>query len=249
MKKNLLLLLFTLFTSLIVHAQNNALSFDGIDDYVSIPSNVTNLSTFTLEVWINPANIPDTENSAILCTNAWNPDNGGSVHFQFEKGYVILAVASNAPPWPSMKTKLTTNSWQHVAVTYDANNGRVCFYLNGVLDTRIDATLAPAKFSDAHIGAWNNQRYFDGKLDELSIWSTVRTPGEIKDDLKKAIANPQTQPGLLAYYSFNQGAAGGDNAGVTSLTDASAAANNGTLNNFSLTGSTSNWISRKFGKY
>ena len=98
MKKNLLLLLFTLFTSFIVHPQNHALSFDGIDDYVSIPSNVTNLSTFTLEVWINPANIPDTENSAILCTNAWNPDNGGSVHFQFEKGYVILAVASNAPP-------------------------------------------------------------------------------------------------------------------------------------------------------
>lgn len=80
-----------------------------------------------------------------------------------------------------------------MAVTYDANNGQVCFYLNGVLDAR-DATFAPAKFSDAHIGAWNNGRFFDGKLDELSIWRTVRTQSEIQVDCKSAIANPQTQP-------------------------------------------------------
>ena len=92
MKKNLLLLLFTLFTSLIVHAQNNALSFDGIDDYVSIPFNVTNQYTFTIEVWINPANIPTDQIMSVLNTNSWDPYDGGSVHFQFEGGYVSLAI-------------------------------------------------------------------------------------------------------------------------------------------------------------
>ena len=249
MKKNLLLLLFTLFTSLIVHAQNNALSFDGIDDYVSIPFNVTNQYTFTIEVWINPANVPTDQIMSVLNTNSWDPYDGGSVHFQFEGGYVSLAIGSNNPPWPAMKTKLKINTWQHVAVTYDAGRGEVCFYLNGMLDSRFYGQFAPAKFTDSKIGSWSNDRFFKGKMDELVIWTNVRTPAEIKSDCKAPIPNPNTQPGLLAYYSFNHGTAGGDNAGVTSLTDASAATNNGTLNNFALTGSTSNWISRKFGKY
>ena len=51
-----------------------------------------------------------------------------------------------------------------------------------------------------------------------------------------------TAPGLVANYHFNQGAAAGINTGVNSLTDVSGSNNNGTLVNFALTGSTSNWI-------
>jgi hypothetical protein len=46
----------------------------------------------------------------------------------------------------------------------------------------------------------------------------------------------------VAYYNFNEGVAGGNNTGVTSLTDKTSNANNGTLNNFTLTGATSNWV-------
>ncbi|HNX67263.1 MAG TPA: T9SS type A sorting domain-containing protein, partial [Bacteroidales bacterium] len=43
-------------------------------------------------------------------------------------------------------------------------------------------------------------------------------------------------------FTFNQGIAGETNSAVTSLTDASASAKNGTLNSFVLSGSTSNWV-------
>jgi hypothetical protein len=48
--------------------------------------------------------------------------------------------------------------------------------------------------------------------------------------------------GLLSYYNFDEGTAGGNNAGITTLYDQTSNGNNGTLNNFALTGSTSNWV-------
>jgi hypothetical protein len=53
-----------------------------------------------------------------------------------------------------------------------------------------------------------------------------------------------TPSSLKAYYKFNQGTAGGTNTAVTSATD-DAGSNNGTLTNFALTGTTSNWVTGK----
>ena len=47
--------------------------------------------------------------------------------------------------------------------------------------------------------------------------------------------------GLEAYYKMNHGTAGGTNTGVTTAVDL-VSANNGTLNNFALSGSSSNWV-------
>jgi hypothetical protein len=57
------------------------------------------------------------------------------------------------------------------------------------------------------------------------------------------LPNPAAQTGLVAYYRANQGTASGTNTGITSLTDSSASGKNGTLNNFALSGSSSNWVS------
>lgn len=51
------------------------------------------------------------------------------------------------------------------------------------------------------------------------------------------------ESGLVDYYNFNQGVAGGSNTGLTSLTDKTTVANTGTLNGFALSGSSSNWVS------
>jgi hypothetical protein len=51
-----------------------------------------------------------------------------------------------------------------------------------------------------------------------------------------------TETGLVAYYKFNQGIAGGSNTGVTTLTDSGPNGLHGTLNDFALSGATSNWV-------
>ena len=51
-----------------------------------------------------------------------------------------------------------------------------------------------------------------------------------------------TSCGLVAYYHFNNGTAGGTNTGLNTASDASGNGNTGTLYNFALSGSTSNWV-------
>lgn len=56
-------------------------------------------------------------------------------------------------------------------------------------------------------------------------------------------SNTPSGTGLLATYYFNQGAANSDNSGVTTLTDAMGNNRNGALENFALSGTSSNWSS------
>ncbi len=78
-------------------------------------------------------------------------------------------------------------------------------------------------------------------MDELRIWSTARSAGEISGNMNSIITGTTTD--LIAYYKFNQGDADGTNTNVTTAVDLSNNCFHGTLNGFGLSGSTSNWAS------
>lgn len=81
--------------------------------------------------------------------------------------------------------------------------------------------------------------YFTGSLDEVRIWNVARTATEINSNKTTSLTGSET--GLLAYYKFDQGVAGGANSSVTTCID-SKGSYTGTLNNFNLSGPTSNWV-------
>ena len=85
----------------------------------------------------------------------------------------------------------------------------------------------------------DNLWYYNGEIDELRIWNTARTQTEIQANMNNELS---IETGLVASYQFNQGIANGNNAGETTLNDASGNGNNGTLNNFALNGTSSNWV-------
>lgn len=67
----------------------------------------------------------------------------------------------------------------------------------------------------------------------------VRTAQQISSNKDAELTLPQQ--GLVAYYTFNQGTANGANASETTLEDA-LDTNDGTLNNFLLSSTSSNWV-------
>ena len=93
------------------------------------------------------------------------------------------------------------------------------------------------------IGAagWSNSNFFKGKIDEVRYWLGERSQTQIQSAMNTELVG--AEPNLVAYYNFNQGVAGGSNSGVTTLTDKTSNAKNGSLINFALTGVTSNWVS------
>ena len=82
--------------------------------------------------------------------------------------------------------------------------------------------------------------YFQGQMDELRIWNVARSDCQIASNMNATYTSPVSN--LVAYYNFNEGTAGGNNAAVTSLPDQSPFNNTGTLTNFALNGPNSNWV-------
>ena len=134
---------------------------------------------------------------------------------------------------------LTVNAWNHIAQTYDGN--RLKAYVNGkkVADVNAPGTSNAVPIKYLGHGVFNYYYPFKGSMDELRIWNRARSAEEIKDNYTKVVA--PNDPDLLLYYSFNQGRAGGDNKGISSVTD-NKGKFNGILNNFTLTGASSNFV-------
>ncbi|MBK8671334.1 MAG: hypothetical protein IPN89_18590 [Saprospiraceae bacterium] len=83
---------------------------------------------------------------------------------------------------------------------------------------------------------------FGGEIDEFRIWNVARSANDI--NVFKNASLTGSESGLQAYYDFNHATAiaGGTNTGLSTLEDRTANNIDGTLTNFTLTGSTSNWL-------
>ncbi|HCT29535.1 MAG TPA: hypothetical protein DIW31_02100, partial [Bacteroidales bacterium] len=246
MRRKLLLIAAFCFISLLKgFSQNNALHFDGTNDFVTIPAIGTNLTSFSIEAWINPETIAS--DMALVNTDAWAT---GSVHFQFLGGKLMLSInglntAETSGDWPKMTTNPTVNVWQHIAMTYDGVAKKIIFYLNGVESGSYNTPTMPvANLTNATIGGWYGGRLYKGSMDEFRIWNIALTSADINANMKSELVG--TESGLIAYYNFNQGVANGANNTATSLLDKTSNHFNGTLTNFDL-GYTSNWIERTAG--
>lgn len=233
----LLITMFSILSTGTGNAQNNSLSFDGTNDYVTVPALGSGLTQFTIETWFNATSIATSPGlNGIFNTNSWVI---GDIHFQINSTRVQLAVNGSTPVDVGYNS-ITLNTWHHLAVTYNSVTKKVNIYINGTLLQSVTlATTVAANFTAAQIGAWTTQRYFAGTMDEYRIWNTERSLTDIKNNMFSSMAGTET--GLLASFSCNQGTAGGTNTGINTLVN-SKGSNNGTLTNFALSGASSNWI-------
>src|SRR5690606_29957060 len=139
---------------------------------------------------------------------------------------------------------MNPNTWYHLAVTYDANTNILTLYQDGVQVAQGPATGTYSE-TGLFIGGFNpnpdpNSPY-EGRLDEVRIWNVARTPAEIANSRLCALTGDE--PGLVAYYDFEQGIPDGNNPTETVLFGRRdhCSPRNGTLFNFALTGGSSNW--------
>ena len=220
---------------------NNALSFDGTNDYVRATGTLPATSQITLEAWVNPTTLNSPSGYSSLLSG--DEYIGGIFHWHLlNSGAVELEVGNSNTVSSSFVVPVGT--WSHVAVVYSSTAGTAKFYLNGVLQNTASTTLGAGIGSQAYcVGAWLSNstptRFFAGSLNELRVWNVARTDAQLAAAYGQALA---AQSGLVVGYSFDQGTAGGANAAVTNLADNSGTTRNGLLTNFALSGATSNWV-------
>jgi len=234
-----------IWNTLTIRSINNALSFDGNGNYVDLGplAPADNFSNgFSFMCWVK-FNSFDDWSRIFDFGNGLNSDNLlAGVHTDGSLSFDVFS-GTNATPLTTQAI-LSTGTWTHIAFTVNAL-GLQTIYING--NIAATGTYNSPKNISRTIGylgksEWTGDPFLNGQMDEVSIWNNAITQSQIISAMTSPITNPSSVANLVAYYDFNNGTAGSDNTGVTTLTDLSGSALNGTLNNFALTGTTSNWV-------
>ena len=163
-----------------------ALDLDGVSQYVDIPDNpaLNPTTSITVEAWVYsrpPLNPVVTPIMSKAGGGGSGQDNGYTLELTASDG-VRFRVFLDGQGWVStVSAPLPPNTWSHVAAVYD---GATLFLsLNGSLvgsPTAASGSIAPSA-SSLQLGhdPANPDRYFNGLIDELSIYSTALSATQI----------------------------------------------------------------------
>lgn len=177
-----------------------ALSFDGIDDWVTVndAASLDLTAGITLEAWVHPTDSM-TGWRSVLLKDA--PPEHASYYLAANSDANRPAVGvfiSNNQSF-AVGPQLALYTWAHLAGTYDGITLRL--YLNGSEVAR-RAQPGPIEASDGVLriggnGVWGE--FFNGQLDEIRIYNRALSATEIRADMDAPIAT-STPPAFLIGY-------------------------------------------------
>jgi hypothetical protein len=165
----------------------NALSFDGVNDWVTVTAtSLLNLTTaMTLEAWVFPTTTSGVRD--ILIKEGSNVDlynlyarnwRGRPESNVFVGGTNRVAEGATAP---------AANVWTHVAGTYDGTTLRL--FINGVQTASI-AISGPIATSTGPLRIGGNSmwgEFFQGRIDEVRIYNRALSQTEIQTDMNTPV--------------------------------------------------------------
>ncbi len=182
-------------------SEGSALDFNGDNSLLYVPKPGPELDSLsrgvTFEAWIKP------RSSYIYPRIIDRSDNDLNDRYVFglneRSGGVHLNVNGASAKTPSFPF----NTWTHVAGTFDGQS--IKLYVNGQLKANTYYWgYIDVKNSSLFIGNNNeNDRQFDGAIDEVRIWNYARSAAEIQSTMNKKLSG--NEQGLVAYWPINEG--------------------------------------------
>jgi len=199
---------------------DNALDFDGINDFVDASSSIPLPAALTLEAWIYPRDVSTGQKwIAGEVGGAEMTLNGSNLEFRIHDGTSLQGPAT---------AQLQPNLWQHIAATYDGSTMKV--FVNGSQGT--DFSIAGSNVDQGNafrIGSPDGvSQQANMLLDEVRLWNTARSVQSIRQDMAQTLHGDDS--GLVVYYRFDQ--YNGD-VTQTTLYDVTGNGYHGTLTNMS----------------
>ncbi|MFW0837855.1 MAG: DUF2341 domain-containing protein [Candidatus Komeilibacteria bacterium] len=200
----------------------NGGTFDGSNDYISIPDSSADLSgDFSVSMWVHPNDNSQNprwfglvDGSNTLAVGYMDDD---TVYFRFGGDSIIT------------DSTLTYGNWYYVTFVYQSNAKQI--YINGeIMNTSSGGITGDSTLSAIGAGYATTSYTADGEIDEVRLYERALSAKEVRDLYNWA-------PGPVAYYNFDE------KTGTTAY-DKSGNGNNGTLTNMD---AATDWVSGKYG--
>ena len=187
------------------NANMTSFRFNGSSQYAYLDSAEEAYDQLTMETWIRIDAYPATEAALIEKRNVslLGLTSGGKLRFRHGdgSGYNTNSIGDQSVP---------VATWVHVAVTYDRNHSTgdadIILYIDGEVDDSFVKTgtvpmsgVARGRFVAARqAGDGSFSDFYDGRMDEVAIWSRVKSEAEIKADYQRILVGNES--GLESYY-------------------------------------------------
>jgi hypothetical protein len=168
----------------------SALSFDGINDWVTVnDSNLLDLTTaMTLEAWVYPT-VTLSNWRTIIAKEGLSPVLPYFLHASSQPSNQPATGVTIGSTEYSLKggTRPANDIWTHLAATYDGAFQRL--YVNGIqVASQARTGSMPATTNPLRIGGNNIWgEYFAGRIDEMRIYNRALTQPEIQTDMNSAL--------------------------------------------------------------
>ncbi len=186
----------------IIVKPQNALKFDGSNDYVEIDEEmlIPDTDDFTMALWMT-VDIPDGGHATLLAGDrasgygwAWYSSTG----FDNMKHRFRCQDESNTP---LVGNDLRGQGWVHVVVMRDDHTFKL-YEDNVEVDSQgVSSTYGTGISEFLTLGVLDGGRRHEGKIDDIRIYNRALDPQEITD----LYNHKQVKTGLVGHWKFNEG--------------------------------------------
>ncbi|MDJ1185568.1 LamG-like jellyroll fold domain-containing protein [Roseofilum casamattae] len=191
-------------------SQTTELFFDGIDDYVELPtSSIPEGKTITVSFWAKGGSMQPRNNSVVYAGLHSSLDTRIlNIHIPWGNGiywdcgsdgteYSAYNRVGKPPEAADLKDK-----WVHWGFTLDANSGYMAIYRNGALwAEEHDQKRSIPKAGNAKLGS--GFAFYNGSLSDVRVWDKALTAAEIKESMSSRLTGKE--PGLVSYWPLDEG--------------------------------------------
>jgi hypothetical protein len=205
-----------------VYDFENALQFDGVDDYVNFTEQTYSTTVFSASFWIKYTNV---RSNGII----FGSDSNSNRYFRLdsETQFSMRTRSAGASIDTFTVPALANGIWYHIAVSLD--NGTNLLWINGnQYSSNASVNYAAETVAVGRIGGRSDTTQMtEAIIDDFIIQSTVLDQTEVDSIYNSGAGNLPTTvfSNSDVYFKFNESSG-------TSAADSSGNSNTGTLNNF-----------------
>ena len=160
---------------------SNAMSFDGLDDYITISSpNNLSPSSITISGWLYLNNT----GNWMMINRGGSSTPGAYYVFGYLNGsneIIEFSMTDALGVRTSMATTIFINTWIHIVATFDSLANTKRLYINGVLMGTSIASVSRANItSPLYFGRYTSGYYTNGLIDDNRIYDRALSATEIQ---------------------------------------------------------------------